>query len=141
MERAEKSNSHLAMKQREEYFGHLAAAIQEHCNEATVQERIKGKGKGKEVLHRLEGEVLNGGAWTSVVKLPKGNDHPMDYSEDELLKSENGVQWVREKLTPLEDPRKTASSQPSRSKFRPLRNEFYAVKYEVRTEYRRMITS
>lgn len=67
-----------------------------------MQERIKGKGKGKETLTRFEGEVVPG----------EGDD------------------GIREEEVSIRDPRKERTFKKLQS-LRPGRSELYELKYEV----------
>ena len=71
-----------------------------------MQERIRGKGKGRELLYRMDGEVFD-------------------------MTGEDGL---REAEVVIRDPRRVDGFKRMPS-LRPARNELYEVKYEVRAAF------
>lgn len=85
------------------YYKDLIEHVRKHGSEEVVAERIKGKGKGKEILTRFEGEVV-------------GPEEP-----DGDMKEEEPV---------IRDPRKDKTVRRPLI-IRSIKNEFIEVRYEV----------
>ena len=75
-----------------------------------VQERIRGKFKGKEALYRFEGEVVPG------------------VGADGMVEEEVVVRDPRKDLLRLRNALNGSAKEKS---FRPARNEFHELKWEV----------
>lgn len=119
------------VRKREEYYSTLMDFIRVKCNASVAQDRIKGKGKGKEMVLRYEGEVLENGNWTTKnLEDMEGKDGPGEVGEADVLTVVDGVQWLREKKPVVQDPRKAQGVKRLPSQ-RPARSELYEVKYEV----------
>ena len=88
------------------FYRTLIDLIRKNGTSTQVQERIRGKGKGRELLYRMEGEVFE-------------------------MAGEDGL---REPEVLIRDPRKVDGFKRMPS-LRPGRNEFYEVKYEVRATF------
>jgi histone-lysine N-methyltransferase SETD1 len=94
------------------YYKGLIEHVRKHASSAAVvQERIKGKEKGKESLYRYEGEVVGRG------------------TESHERAKEPGVVRDEEALI-VKDPRKAPGFKKLQN-LRPGRSEFHEVKYEV----------
>ncbi|KAK0460722.1 uncharacterized protein EV420DRAFT_227939 [Desarmillaria tabescens] len=91
------------------YFQHLVSCMPEYVSASVFQDRVKGKGKGKEIVYRYEGEVLNRGEWIPVPG--------------------HGDLWIREPEIPEKPPDPRLNSNVKR---RPPREELGYVTYEVR---------
>jgi hypothetical protein len=93
------------------YYRELIEHVRKHAGSAAVvQDRIRGKFKGKEALYRFEGEVVPGIGADGMV-------------EEEVV--------VRD---PRKDPLKLKSTLNGSLKernFRPARSEFHEFKWEV----------
>jgi len=91
-----------------------------------VKQRIQGKGRGKEVLFRYDGQVAEEGKWFNMM-----GEKQETLEGDEGLKGLamiDGTRWVREKKMKIADPRKDANRRPPRAA-----REVHQAKYEVRT--------
>ncbi|KAK0451937.1 hypothetical protein EV421DRAFT_1073669 [Armillaria borealis] len=89
------------------YFQHLISCMPEYVSASVFQDRVKGKGKGKEIVYRYEGEVLNRGEWIPVPG--------------------HGDLWIREPEIPEKPPDPRLNSNVKR---RPPREELGYVTYE-----------
>lgn len=79
----------------------------DYVSPSVFQDRVKGKGKGKEIVYRYEGEILSHGEWIPVPG--------------------HGDLWIREPEIPAKPPDPRLNSNVKR---RPLREELGHVSYE-----------
>lgn len=99
--------------------------IRVRSSASVAQERIKGKGKGKEILYRYEGEVLDNGIWTTQnSEYMQTHSGPQNTPDDLVMQVIDGVQWLREKKPVPKDPRKRGEASPRH------RTEFHVVQYQ-----------
>ncbi|KAJ7594183.1 hypothetical protein C8J56DRAFT_926134 [Mycena floridula] len=123
-----KDVSFTGSRKKEEYYATLMDFIRVRCSAAVAQDRIKGKGKGKESVYRYEGEVLENGKWSTQNSEDMDGRDPPPESDDQCLKEIDGIQWLREKRVVPSDPRKTGGAL--KPPLRAPRTEFYETKYE-----------
>lgn len=122
------------------YFRALIEHVRKNAaTAAIVQERIRGKGKGKEMLLRFEGEVVGAGSRAktgSTVatgvdgRLKSGAEKTLPVNGEsvvEVLDTDSGI--VEDEVI-VRDPRRERGFRKMNN-HRPWRGEFVEVNYEV----------